>query len=460
MNHLPDIKMLENISNVHEWKNAYEKELRKLSLLSSEISKLEQELYTTGKASDDLHTLKEKKQKILTDTSFKKLVQQHADQMTDPLWKKRLTLMLNEIESQEIEADPDILSLKSQLENKLYSQQYVVGGTSYNIGDVQSVLVSNPNKHLREKLMNAVNEQSAELEEDFRLLLKKRNEKARERGYRHYHEYKFGVEKLNFQQYRTECSKMFDPNNDTYKQWIRMAKELIDHSSLSFTDLLYSATNYGDIDQSIFSHEKVEQAIYHSLSVYGIKRGDTPIDIRVLNIPYQGMCNYIDSENIKVLINKIDSHSSFATGFHETGHALYFHYANPSIFEFKHFQSTISHEAMAELFMTIPFDKEWLTDYLQLDDKHTDSVIEAKHFSELMTSMYFYYLSLVEYELYKNPDGDFLKTANSCFKDVFAIEGTSQHPATQAVFISFPVYVHSYIYASVVFVTCCATTIK
>ncbi len=447
MHEIIDVEKLIKITDEVEWKKTYEEELCKLGKFSKEINQLSYQMYASSEQDPKLQEMTEVRQRLLTYPNFKAMLEEWATKIEDKQWKKRIHLMLQEIQNQEIEADTVVLTLKNQLEGKIFSKTFDVDGKTYNSGQVHSALMDHEDRSVRRRLVEAMNSYSNELTEDFRNLLKLRNQKAREYGYTNYHHYKFSSANLSFEQYKEECLRMFSNCKPVINEWVNRIKERFGYETLHVYDLLFVATNFSDVDQSIFSGEKIKVAIEEALSYFGLDLKNSPIDVELLHIPYGGFCIEISPEYIKLVINNRNSHLAYATGFHELGHALYNQFASTDIYEFKQFQSNIGHEGMAELFMTIPYQSEWLSDYYKLDPKMVEQLVESKHLADIFISLFYFYISLLEYELYQNPDCDMDEVSNKLLKDVFDIEGPSQHPATQVMLISYPIYVQDYIYA-------------
>lgn len=447
MEPLVDLDRLIRMKDEQEWKQAYEEELHKLSASAKEINRLTYQLYATGVQSEELQGLIEARKQIMADPAFKSMLQDWSNNIDLPLWKKRLSLMLAEIEKQEIESDSEVLTLKNQLEGKLFSHTIDINGTQFDSGQVHSALMDNCDRDIRRKLVEAMNQLGEELSEDFRGLIKARNKKAKELGYNDFYHYKFRAAGLDFHQYKEEGLRLFRNSHAVTNEWIDRIKKRFGYESLHFYDFLYTATNFTKVNMALFTSDKIEPAIDEALDHFGLVLKDSPIDIELLHIPYGGFCIEICPEDIKLTINKRDSHLAFATAFHELGHALYHCFSSAKIPEFKEMQSVIGHEAMAELFMTVPYQKEWLVDYFGLKDEDAEQLIESKHLADLFISKLYFYTSLLEYEIYQNPDCDLQNLSDTLLKDILGLEGPGQHPAAQILLVSYPVYVQDYIYA-------------
>ncbi|EKN70939.1 peptidase M3A and M3B thimet/oligopeptidase F [Neobacillus bataviensis LMG 21833] len=447
MESIMDLERLVQMNEEQVWKEAYQEEIQKLSHLSFEINRLTYQLYATGEQPEELQGLLEARKQTMADPAFKAMLRNWSKYIEDPIWKKRLSLMLNEIEKQEIESDSEVLTLKNELEGKLFSKTFEIDETEFNSGQVHSALMDHPDRAIRRKLTEAMNDLGEELTEDFRRLIKARNKKAKEFGYSNYYDYKFKAAGLNFHQYKEEGLRLFRNSAAVINEWMDRIKERFGYESLHVYDFLYTATNYTTVDMSLFPSDKIETAIEESLAYFGMELKNTPINVELLHIPFGGFCIEIAPEDIKLTINKRNSHLAFASAFHELGHALYNCFASSKIPEFKELQSVIGHEAMAELFMTIPYQKEWLVDYFGLNQNEAEQLIESKHLVDLFISLFYFYISLVEYEVYQNPDGDLQDLADSLLKDVLGLDGPGQHPASQAILVSHPAYVQDYIYA-------------
>lgn len=179
MEPIMDLEKLVQMNEEQKWKQAYQEEIQKLSHLSFEINRLTYQLYATGEQPEDLQGLLEARKQTVADPAFKAMLRNWSKCIEDPIWKKRLSLMLNEIEKQEIESDSEVLILKNELEGKLFSKTFEIDKTVFNSGQVHSALLDHPDRAIRRKLTEAMNDLGEELTEDFRRLISKEQKSER-----------------------------------------------------------------------------------------------------------------------------------------------------------------------------------------------------------------------------------------------------------------------------------------
>ncbi|TMW70743.1 hypothetical protein [Alteribacter natronophilus] len=441
-----NVENLERVKGEQDWKASYEKELEKLDRLRENISRLEFRQYSEGEVPAELGELKLEKINMLTDPRFASVVRKWQKEVKDPVWKRRLGLMLKETVSQRAGVDPGLIEQQSVYEQKLHGSQIEVDSKTFSFAEVQRDLASSANQKKRHRLNKSLNRLGAEYEDGFRALLHKRNELARSMEYQHFHAFKCEEEGVDFEQYVQECRRLFTGDRD----FTEMVKNRFGYSVLEAGDWMYTATHFLDTGGKPFIGGNIRRFVSESLETIGVYLERIPIRLQVKPSAFQGLCIDVSPDQTEVIVNESSRHTAFATAFHEMGHALYDAFADPSVYEFRNLRSTIGHEAMAELFMTAAFQKEWLTETAGLTTEQAERVIATRKTAEKMTGMYFFYLSLVEREMYINPEQDLGRLAADLFIDVFGFEGDGFHPAVQPVFVSFPVYVHSYIYADAI----------
>ncbi|WLR44145.1 hypothetical protein LC087_08705 [Bacillus carboniphilus] len=155
----------------------------------------------------------------------------------------------------------------------------------------------------------------------------------------------------------------------------------------------------------------------------------------------------ISPDDTRLVINKRDSYSAFLTGVHELGHAIDGHLGSYEYPELYRFYSSIAAEGIAELFQTIPTDPTFLKKSFTVSEETLSHIQELEQLTSLNMVKINYYYSLVEYELYKDPDEDFHEIASKCYKQVFGYNGEVFHPASELFYIELPVFFQDYNYA-------------
>ncbi|MCH1625019.1 hypothetical protein [Fredinandcohnia quinoae] len=444
---LMDINRLANITDEEEWKAAYDEEFAKLQHVSQRSKELEYNMFAYNEHSEEQGMLEESVHSTLSNPMLLETLKRWKSHIKEPLWNRRLQVMIQEIEETLVASDPRITKIRNELQTTLMQKEFIVDGQTFNMATVNSSRMELVDRELRRKLHLAVSMYGNEVQEPFRKLIKIRNQVATEFGYRNYYDFKFQFRGLNFEQYKKECQTIIENSRDTWDNWMNRIKEKFGWDEIYASDGLYAAVNFGNIDQVQFSPDKIQKAIDDATKKFGVDLQTLPIDIKVLKIPFGGFNIQIAPDDIRMVVNEKTGHSVFFTAFHEFGHALYEAFSSTRYIELYDYKNVIAHESMAELFATITSQEKWLRGFWQLNDTEIKEITDSQHIFELILMRTHYYFSLIEQGIYENPSCDLGELSNQLFKEVYGIEDVGFHPAAELLYVSNPAYVQDYIYA-------------
>lgn len=450
---MTEVKELTNINRLAEekdeskWKAAYEDEIRKLEQVLQRSKELAYNLYVKNEQSEEYGKIEAEVHATLSNPILLQTLKNWENEITDPVWRKRLQLMVHEIEPTIINSDPRIVKVRNELQSILMQKEFNVEGQSFNVATINSSRMELPDKEIRRKLHHEIAEYGVEVSESFRGLIQARNEVAQKYGYRDYHAFACESRGINFESYKNECNKILLETEETWQLWGNRIKERFGWEEIYSSDWLFAGSNFSNINQELFTPTKITEALSEATRKFGIDYKLLPIDVKVAKLPFGGACMSISPEDIRVVVNERTGNTVYFTAFHEFGHALFNTFASKQNFELDEFKSIIAHEAMAEMMATISSQEKWLKDFWNLTDEEINEIVGSQQLFELVLMRLYYYYSLVEEAIYKNPNCDYKRVADDLYQVVFGGEDVGYHPATELLFISHPVYVQDYIYA-------------
>lgn len=444
---LMDINRLATVTDEEQWKSAYNEEFAKLQQVSQRSKELEYNMFAKNEHTDEQAILEEQVHNTLSNPLLLETLKRWQHTIMEPIWQKRLQVMIQEIEETIVDSDPRITKLRNELQTSLMQKEFIIDGRTFNMATVNSSRMEMEDRTLRRKLHIAVSEYASEVEEPLRNLIKARNQVAKEFGYRHYYDFKFQFRGLDFEQYKKECQTIIEKSNPTWNDWMNRIKDRFGWDEVYASDGLFAAVNFSKVDQSKFTPDKIQAAIDDTTKRFGIDPQTLPIDIKVLKIPFGGFNIEIAPDDIRMVINEKTGHSAFFTAFHEFGHALYEALSSTQYMELYEYKNIIAHEAMAELFATITGQEKWLREFWQLDETEINEIMESQHIFELVIMRTYYYFSLMEQAIYENPDCNYEELSNRLFKEIYGMDDIGFHPAAELLYLSNPAYVQDYIYA-------------
>ncbi|RSK27190.1 hypothetical protein EJF36_10035 [Bacillus sp. HMF5848] len=439
---------LTQISDVNEWKATYQTAIKNLDEIYQEEERIYYLMYSQGYESQRIdeiqkikHDLMTNKQLIHTFSTWKEILSD------DPIWCRRIDVFLSRMKQEALDSHPEIVGVQHSLQKRLMDSTFEIDGKEYNLGTVHSNIMDNPNRELRKRLLLESKRIGRENEDLYRTLIQKRNQLAQDVGYDNYYHFKCSLKEIDIDSYIEEMNGLLERLVTSYTYWTNRINEKFGWEKINFYDQYFSTFNFHRIPDNIFSSERVKEVLCDAASGLGIQLQSIPVKIESLEIPYGGFAININPNDLRLVVNKRDAYSVFLSGIHELGHIMDGYYGSFKYPELYRFYSSIAAESIAELFQTIVSDEEFLTKNFDLTDEVLLQIKELNTLTDLKMVQINYYYSLVEYELYKNPDRSFQKIADECYKVVFGYEGETFHPGSEMFYIENPAFFQDYNFA-------------
>ncbi|MCD8511135.1 MAG: M3 family metallopeptidase [Bacillus sp. (in: Bacteria)] len=436
-----------NVTTETDWKKQYELFILKMEKLYQERAIHQIDYLLTGKPSEQLPEISKALHEHLTNKKVKESLEYWKSKLTDPLWKRRLSVMLHAMEMELLKSNPTVTEKTTPLERKLMGKIYDVGNKQLNAGEVQATLMESPDRELRRQVFSAANAYGGEVEEELRSLIKTRNKLAQENGYPNFYEYCFHAKGLRVEEFIKEMDELLERCTDATAYWEEKIKTTFGWEEIHFYDMMYLALNFHQTDPALFSSDKLKPALNNMLESVGIQPEEFPMEMNLESIPFGGCCISISPNELNIIINKREALSAFLTGAHEVGHAIDNHYTSYEYPEFFRFKSIIGAECMSELFQTVYSDEDFLRTNFNVNDKIIAHIKEGEHLLNLFMVKFNYFMARLEHAMYTKPDEDYQRLSNSLYKEIFGYDGEGPHPAREQIFTALPVYVQDYLYA-------------
>lgn len=329
------------------------------------------------------------------------------------------------------QVDPNKLAemtkLQTKISQKFQTYRAKVDGKELTDNQVEEILKNSINSKELEKVWKAHKDIGPVVANDIIELVKKRNEVAKELGFKNYHEMSL---KLS-EQDPDEISKLFDELDELTRGAFSNLKKEVDEKlakrlKIKIEDLkpwhyqnryFQEAPKIYDIDLDTYFKGKdivkLTQDYYSSI--------DLPIDDMIAKSDLfekpgknqHAYCIDIDRDikDVRVLCNVKDNNNWMNTMLHEFGHAIYFKYHSPDLPWFlKTPAHTFTTEAIAMLFGRFASDAQWIQDMLKISDqekeKISETTIKILKLEQLVFSRWSQVMYRFEKSLYENPDQD------------------------------------------------------
>ncbi len=441
-------EQLSQISNKSEWKQAYSSSIKNLDALYQEEEKLYYLMYSQDMENQRIGEIQQIKHELMTNGDLIHTLQDWKSTFKDdPTWHRRLKVFLSKMKQEALDSQPDLVRIQQKLQNNLMNSRFEINGNEYNLGSVHATIMDHPNRELRRKLFQETKRIGSEHEDLYRTLIKKRNELARAHEYDSYYHFRCSLKEIDIDMYFEEMRRLLEKSKGSFTYWNNKINAKFGWEKTNFYDQYYTTFNFHRVPGHLFSSERIKEALGDAASSIGVPLQNLPLTIEVMEIPYGGFAVNIHPENLKLVVNKRDAYSVFLSGIHELGHALDGYYASYKYPELYRFYSSIAAESIAELVQTIVTDPDFLRANFELDDEALKQIKEVNVLTDLKMVQINYYYSLVEYELYKDPERSFQVIADECYRDVFGYEGETFHPGSEMFYIENPAFFQDYNYA-------------
>ncbi|MBT2706822.1 hypothetical protein J7I91_02730 [Pseudomonas sp. ISL-84] len=433
---------------MEDWKRVYNEEIQKLDNLYQEEERLYYRMYTHGNESERINEIQRIKHELMTDQQLIKTLSSWKDSLIDdPIWHRRLDVFLSRMSQEALDSHPELAKIHQRLQTNLMNTTFMVDGKEYNLGAVHSNILENPDRELRKQLFLGA-QKIGEVNEDlFRSLVKKRNELARNQGYTNYYYFRCFLKEIDMDSYIGEMNTLLKRIANLSSYWENRIKEKFGWETLHYYDQYFSMFNFHQLENNSFHSNRMKEVLTDAVSSLGKSIDEIPLSIESLEIPYGGFCININPNEIKLVVSKRDSYSVFLSGIHEMGHAIDGHFGSYQYPELYRFYSSIAAEGIAEFFQTIITDKTFLIKNFDLQDDEYVQIEEINQIMDLKMVKINHYFSLVEYEIYKNPERNFQEIANELYKFVFGYEGETAHPANMMFYVENPAFFQDYNFA-------------
>ncbi len=360
--------------------------------------------------------------------------------------------------------------MQSAIELKYGNFRAIVKGKKMNDNEVEDVLRNSKDVNAQKEVWIAQKKIGTEVAADIIKLVKKRNEIAKDLGFRNYHEMNLTIG----EQDPREISKLFDQLDSLTKDSFAEVKNDIDNYFVAYYKLKSKDElmpwNYQnrffqeapkiypvDIDK-YYKDKKIDQLVATYYAGIGL-----PIDNMLKNsdlYPKEGknqhaFCSDIDKAgDTRVLGNITPNYQWMGTMLHEFGHAIYEVNIDTTLpFILRDPAHTFTTEAIAMMFGRFSTNPQWIKDNLGISEEEkmriADNCFKTFRLDQLVFSRWAQVMYRFEKSMYENPDQDLNKLWWDLVEKYQMLkrpEGRNEPDwATKIHIASYPCYYHNYL---------------
>jgi peptidyl-dipeptidase A len=349
----------------------------------------------------------------------------------DPLLKRQLDVIYNAFLGEQIDTvkSKEMIDMQSKVGLKFNTFRAVVGKDSLSDNQVEEILRSSTDNKKLEDTWKATKKSGANVAADVIALVKKRNEAAKELGFKNYHEMSL---KLS-EQDPAEIEKIFNELDSLTRDAFAQLKNEMDE---------YFAKRYKIKKEELMPWHYQNRFFQEAPKIYEVDldvyfKGKD--DVKITEDYYKGVgidvadiikksdlfekkgknqhafCIDIDKAgDVRVLCNVKNDSYWMNTLLHEYGHASYTKYTERTLpFVLRDAAHTFTTEAVAMFFGRLSSNPQWMKAMLGLKDeevkKIADDCYKTLRLEQLTFSRWSQVMYRFEKGLYENPDQDLNK---------------------------------------------------
>ena len=439
------IPAIENLSELQVFLDQIEDTLR---LISEESGELSFQRYLDKKANPRSAELSALRAEIVLDPALGELVDHWYPLCDEPLLKRRLQLWQRSLVAGKVQSDERIRTLQQDLDQRMVAHRYLYRGERISLGDIRNIIRFSHDSEARKEAWMAYTELSDLLAPDLIMLIKLRNEIAQSLGFQSYVELVLAHNEMTENQVVGILEQLLSESETRYQEVLQQGATALGLETIQPWDVQLCLEAGSSVDPSYFPKDGIKPAVASWAKTMGVDMEELGIEMVFVDIPYNGLCMGIKKGMTKILGNPQDGFAYYKTMFHELGHALHGALNEVETPMLKR-DSGIFTEGLAEVFGYVAATKEWLSTR-NLPEEITQAAIASA------IGPTFHYIRqrsawcLFEYALYANPDADPNELMAKWESQVLgcAYDGTPRW-ASNAWFISYPVYWQNYVLADV-----------
>ena len=390
---------------------------------------------------NELNWLEAVRATLLLDDHAQETLRHWQGQSHDPSLARRVELLSRRLGWAEIESRSQVYKLRNRIDQ-------VITAFRPRAGYAQA-LRRQPDRAQRYETWMALGSLSAQIEDDVRELLRRREGMARALGHRGFVSWALDLIGLDRQWVETFFDELTRLTDAPYRAWLAAsARRLSLADGLTPWDLAFAAEQSASLPEAAFAGDGLLQAVQAAAAGLGLGQEAAGVRVDAIDIPYAGLCYAVcPPDDVRILFNPRDGHASYGALFHEFGHALHrrcLRPASPALC----WESPLFGEAMACIWERLVWEPDWLTgrDGITPDQAAACRRVWAER--TLYRLRLFMARSIFEYRAYQELEGDLLALWRKVYSRYLGV------PCDQALgwangpfWTSHPVYLQNYVIA-------------
>ena len=407
----------------------------------------------TGRSTRTAAGLQRKRLHLLSDEGLLDWVRAARRERWPRVLSRQLELLERIVLDTRVEQDPEVAALRSQLNSRIVAFRPQWEGRRVGREVVHRVLRQDPDPTRRRRAYYTLESLHRPLEEEFRRLVRLRNERAREAGFRSMAHLRLGFQGLTPERVR----ELIDGTLGPVPRGTRRLRELLSQGDRSGEwypwDQEYAREQRAPLPDRLFPRGSMLPRVLRAVSRWGFRTPQMRFRVVFHDLPAGGLTLAPDPpSDVRILVHPRGGWGAYHVMFHEVGHAvqsaslrapghlLRWHENIPGFGGF--------HEGIGSLFEEIPRDAGWLVGEAGVDRRSAEAFARAEADRDLFNVGYLGPWIQAELDLYRNPDQDPMPAAEALARRLFGFGAYRPRSFVDWFYVADPIYSANYLLAT------------
>jgi oligoendopeptidase F len=285
--------------------------------------------YQIARGNSKLSTLEIQKKILEAETESKFLAKLKTAKFSDPVFRRRQELFLEEATVTRISSDDELAKLVEEITNDESAMRYEVGGKQIARSELNNLLGHEPNRELRRQAWMAQEQLTARTGERIKQTMQLRRTLAARYPHQPFADLMLKHKGIRSrQQLLTWFDEIQRETEPEYQKLLERIRKDLKIETVEPWDLdYYFSTLTGSFEEKKFVPENGWEQVKRVTGTLGYNFDKLPVDTTIAEITFGGgTYPILYRKEVKILANKYKGLRFVDTLFHESGHALHYSY--------------------------------------------------------------------------------------------------------------------------------------
>jgi peptidyl-dipeptidase A len=424
---------------------------RRLAPIDRAILRAEWSL-TVGRSRTGASAGQARRHRLLSDPELLVQVRRLRPTRKGDLLRRRFDLLERSILATRIEQDPEVVRLRSQLQETVTAFRPTWHGRRVGRAVVRNAIRKNPDRRERRRAFYAEDPVYRKVEDDLRELVRLRNEKARSFGFRSFPEYQLSFDGFTVARLEELMEDALRHARWAVRQWREAFEDRTGERGWYPWDVDYARELIAGLPDRAFPTRGMVSSVLQGVRGWGFPRSSLRFRVDHHDLTSGGICVSPDPpRDVRIVVHPGHGWQEYMILFHEVGHAV--HSASiraPShLLRWHEFVPGFGapSEAVGEFFELIASSEAWLRTRRELSAEQVTSFVEGRQADPVRIMALLVGWIRTELALYLRPDRDPRQEEERYGRKVLGYENYTVRSFADSFYIDLPMYTTSYLFA-------------